>query len=278
MKRVWLNTALVRGRLSLSAHNRGLTLGDGLFETLAVKHGVALWRFEHLERMRQAADELGMAFPRDDIEDAIDALTYKVKESHVLRLTLIRGEGGRGLAGAAGKPTLMATLDPFDEALRFQPVSLITVKVRRNLFSVSSHLKTTSYADNIQAAREAVARGFDDGLMLNTAGRVASTTIGNIFLETAAGLVTPALTEGILPGVMRGAVIKLAKLAGVPVKEKQVKLSDVSKADFIFVTNSLRFVRPVTKLDDKRYTPRSTLMDHIVRGLLNAEQEQIILN
>jgi branched-chain amino acid aminotransferase len=278
MKRVWFNKGLVTGKLALSAQDRGLTLGDGLFETLAVNKGIALWRFEHIERMRKAANELGIPFPEADIENAIDALTHRSKDHHVLRLTLTRGEGGRGLAGDIAKPTLIGTLQPFDANLRFQPVSLATSTVRRNLHVPSSRMKTTSYIDNILAAREAHAAGADDALMLNTAGRVSCTSIGNVFLELGGELVTPSFNEGILPGIMRDAVIRLARHVGITVREKQVKATEPAKADFAFVTNSLRFVRPVSKLDGRRFSSRSKLVDRIVQGLLNAEQEQIILN
>jgi branched-chain amino acid aminotransferase len=278
MKRVWLNTALAEGKISLSAQDRGLTLGDGVFETIAVNQGIALWRFEHIERMRQAASELGIPFPEDAIENAIDALTHRAKAHHVLRLSLTRGEGGRGLAGSTTKPTLIGTLQPFDETLRFQTVSLMTSTVRRNLQSPSSRLKTLSYIDPVLAAREAASNGFDDALMLNTAQRVACCSIGNLFLDMDGTLLTPSLAEGILPGIMRASVIRLAKQAGVTVKEKQVKPADIARADGMFVTNSLRFIRAVTKCDAKRFSPRSKIIDRLVRGLLAAEQEQILLN
>ncbi len=278
MKRVWLNKAIVKGKLALSPDDRGLTLGDGVFETIAVNHSVALWRFEHIERMRNAAEELGIPFPEIEIENAIDALTHRTKTSHVLRLTLTRGEGGRGLAGDLGKPTLLGTLHPFELTLRFQPISLLTSSVRRNLHAPSSRIKSLSYIDNILAAREAHAKGVDDALMLNSAGRVASVSIGNVFLEVEGDLITPSLGEAVLPGIMREAIIKLAKQSGVTVREKQVKTTDIAKADAMFMSNSLRFVRSVSKCDGRRFTARSKILDMIVRGLLNAEQEQIILN
>jgi branched-chain amino acid aminotransferase len=278
MKRVWVNKGLVQGTVGLSVDDRGLTLGDGVFETIAVKAGVALWRFEHLERMRAAAAALGLAFPETDIENAVDALTHRVKAAHVLRLTLTRGVGGRGLAAPAGKPTLIGTVQPFDESLRFKPVTLATSSVRRNLHSPTSQLKTTSYMEQVLAAREAQAAGAEDAVMLNTAGRVACTSIGNIFMLSGTVLATPSLSEGILPGVMRAAVMALAGHAGLSVTEKRVKPGDLVEADVIFTTNSLRFLRPVAHLDGKRFATRSKLVDLLVQGLLNAEQEQIILN
>jgi branched-chain amino acid aminotransferase len=278
MKRVWLHSGLVTGNLALSAQDRGLTLGDGVFETLAVTKGVALWRFEHIERMRSAALALGIPFPEEMIENAVDALTYRARGSHVLRLTLTRGEGGRGLAGDIAKPTLIGTLVPFDEALRFQHMTIATSSVRRNLQSPATRIKTLSYIDNVLAAREAAQAGADDALMLNTAGRVACCSIGNIFLEKDGCLVTPSLSEGILPGVMRAAILRMAVQAGIMLKERQVKVADLANADCVFVTNSLRFIRSVSRCDGKRYATRSKLVDRLAQGLLNTEQEQIVLN
>jgi branched-chain amino acid aminotransferase len=278
MKRVWHNDKLVAGNISISAFDRGLTLGDGLFETIAVNNGVALWQFEHVERLRVSAREIGIPFPEEQIEDAVDALTHKVKGHHVLRLTLTRGEAGRSLAGEKAKATLIGTLLPFDAALRFQPASIITSNVQRSLSNPSSRHKTLSYMDNILAAREARSRHADDALMLNSAGRMACTTIGNVFLEIDGALVTPALSEGILPGIMRGAVIRIACEHGVKVRERQVRTQELAKADHVFITNSLRFLRSVRKLDGKRHATRSKIVSAIAQGLLKSEQDQLILD
>ena len=278
MKRIWFNMALHKGRIEMSPLDRGLALGDGLFETLAVNGDVALWRFEHVERLKKAADELGIPFPETEIENAIDALIHRLRGHQVMRLTLTGGEGGRGLAAAGKKPQLIGTLMPFDASLRFMPMTLVTSSVRRNLHAPSSRMKTLSYIDNIVAAREAVTRHVDDALMLNTAGRVACTTIGNLFVEKNGVLHTPAMSEGILPGVMRDAVVRVAKQSGIVVKEKLMKPGEVQNADALFVTNSLRFLRPVTKLDGVNYATRSELLAIIMLSLLKTEQEQLILN
>jgi branched-chain amino acid aminotransferase len=275
--RVWHEGKLLKGRVAISAFDRGLTLGDGIFETLAVVNGVALWRFEHLQRMQKAAQELGIPFPEDDIENCVDGLTHRAGGHSVLRLTLTRGESARGLAGDGKMPTLVGTLQSFDASLRFQPARLVTSTVRRNEHAPSSRIKTLSYVDNIMAAREADEMKADDALMLNTAGRIASATIGNVFMVNGDVLVTPALSEGILPGVMRQAVIAAAHLAGIKVKEKRLQPADAMTADGLFVTNSLRFVRPVTKLDSKRFRTTSKPMKTIIQALLQAEQEQLLL-
>jgi branched-chain amino acid aminotransferase len=154
----------------------------------------------------------------------------------------------------------------------------MTSAIRRNLNSPASRMKTLSYMDNVLAGREAASAGADDALMLNSAGRVASSTIANIFFEKEGALITPALSEGILPGVMRAAVIRAVKQLGVQVREKQNKPADIATADGLFLTNSLRFIRPVAMLDGKRYAPRSKIVDELSRALQNAETEQLVLS
>jgi branched-chain amino acid aminotransferase len=110
-------------------------------------------------------------------------------------------------------------------------------------------LKTLSYIDNIAAAREAWSHGMEDALMLNTAGNVACTTIANIFLLKGKTLVTPSRDQGILTGVTRQTLLHFAAHLGLTAEERAVKPDELTRADAVFLTNSLRFIRPVTALD-----------------------------
>lgn len=250
MRLVWCNGAMAEGPLALDAADRGITLGDGLFETLLTVNRTALWRNMHLARMEGSAHELGLPFDRDLADLALDTLLGLGGDAHqVLRLTLTRGSGVRGLAANGSSPTLLATLEPFDRALMFQPTGLITASVRRSPQSPAARLKTLSYIDNIVAAREAKARGYDDALMLNTRGAVACSTIANVFLLKGGRLITPNRDQGLLTGVMRQALIACAHRAGLEPQERSVKPSELATADAVFLTNSLRFLRPVTALD-----------------------------
>jgi branched-chain amino acid aminotransferase len=206
----------------------------------------------HFARLESSAKELGIGFDRDVLDDALSALLEDAPRSHqVLRVTLTRGSGARGLGASGGTPSLLLTLDPFDPALMFKPVALSSTAIRRNPHAVSSRLKTLSYIDNIAAAREAAARGAGDALMRNTKGAVACSSIANIFLLRGRTLITPARDQGILTGVMRQALIHSAARLGLVPEERAVKPSELKTADAVFLTNSLRFIRPVTSLDGK---------------------------
>jgi branched-chain amino acid aminotransferase len=241
---------MVDGALALDPRDRGLTLGDGLFETMLVVNRTALWRNMHLARLEGSAHELGIPLVRDLAEQALDTLLGLGTDRHqVLRLTLTRGPAARGLGGNGNRPMLLASLDPFDAGLMFQPTGLITASVRRSPQSPAARLKTLSYIDNIVAAREARARGHDDALMLNTRGAVACSTVANVFFVKGKKLMTPGRDQGLLTGVTRQALLAAAHRAGFTGAERSVKPSELLTADAVFLTNSLRLIRPVKSLD-----------------------------
>ncbi len=242
MNRVWFNGELIDGPLPLDPRDRGLLLGDGIFETILVADGKPVWLDRHLARMREAASELGIAFDEARIGEAVAAVLGPL-EIASLRLTLTRG------VALGGDSNLLATLTAIKSETQFQPVRLVTSAIRRNETAPSSRLKTLSYADSIAAARDAQSRGADDALMLNTAGFVASSTIANVFLLQDRTLVTPSLGQGILPGITRRVILDLAPSLGIQAIERPVGPNELAAADAVFLTNSLRLVRPVTELN-----------------------------
>ena len=259
MSNVWFNGAIVEGPLALDAADRGLTLGDGVFETIAVHGSKVIWLEAHLTRMASAALELGIGFERAKIEMGItEVMQHNHFPSASLRITLTRGVVQlRALTGSGANPNVIISLSQFD-AKDGQSITLATATIRRNETAPSSRLKTLSYIDNIAAAREVAARA-DDALMLNTKGNVACTSIGNLFLIRNNQLITPRFDQGILCGIARAKLLPEAQ-------EAVVTLADIFAADAVFRTNSLRLVTPVTKLDDKPLGMRS--LDDIKRLIL----------
>ncbi len=273
MSRTWFNGALIDGPLEVARGERGLLLGDGLFETMLVLNRTPLWGNMHLARLESAAHELGLGFHRDSLDDAIAEILDGIpKLHHVLRVTLTRGSAARGLAAVGGSSSLLLMLDAFDPAMMLKPVALSFTAIRRNPASVSCRLKTTSYIDNIAAAREAASHGVEDALMLNTAGNVACTTIANVFLLKGKALITPARDQGILTGVTRQTLLHSAAHLGLKPEERVVKPEELKDADAVFLTNSLRFIRPVTALDREPLAQAD--LSHLVQSLCEAARLQ----
>ena len=257
MSNIWFNGEFIEGKLSLDPADRGFTLGDGLFETIAVRGGRPIWLEAHLTRLKNAADELGIAF---DVAKAMTIVPLLMQKSvspyEVMRLTLTRGASGRGLTAEAKEPGVMMSLNPFDYGKQPQSIRLAISKIRRNETAPSSRLKTLSYIDGIAAAREIMNKA-DDALMLNMAGHVACTTIANVFLLKGDMLITPRDDQGTLLGITRQKLLGCASQLGLKAHQDVVKVDHLFEADAVFLTNSLRLVTAVTELDGRVLNQRS---------------------
>jgi len=246
--KIHLNGELVDAAAArIAPDDRGLTLGDGLFETIAVTKGAPKRLPAHLDRLRMNAKALGIPMPFTDkrLQDMVGALIAANDLSEAaLRITLTRGPGVRGLAPPDGAtPTLLITSG------ERPPLDSVTLMVasctRRNEHSPLARIKSLNYLDSILARQEAVAAGADDAVLLNTQGRVAEATAANIFLLVGGGLLTPPVSEGALPGIMRAEVIRLARA-----EERAVTVGDLEAASEMFLTNALG-IRPVVRVNGR---------------------------
>lgn len=236
------------GEARIDPTDRGFTLGDGIFETIAVRRNAVRHLAAHLARLRRGADLLGIPLPQSDqhIAEMIGAVvTANQLTDCVVRLTLTRGPGGRGIVPPANpSPTWVITAAPLPP-LPAPAKIVVATSTRRNEHSPLSRIKHLNYLDNILARREATEKGADDAVLLNTAGRVAETTVANIFMLIDGFMLTPPVADGALPGVMRAEAMKLARA-----EEKPVSVEMLKRAGEVFLTNALG-VRPVTHIDNQ---------------------------
>jgi branched-chain amino acid aminotransferase len=246
---------------TISIHDRGLTLGDGVFDTALVKDGQIIWEDLHIARLIRHAAAIGIMIKYDDIQaDMHRALVNFSNAYGALRTTVTRGVTGRGLWPQSEMiPTLFSTVQPFDPALIGAGVTLTTTTIRRNETSPTSCLKTLNYLDAVLAAREAHTKGFDDALFLNTQGRAACTTIANIFVLKGQTLLTPPLDDGAIDGIMRHTLLKNPP-QGFEARAQSLTLNDMEKADGLFLTNSLRLIRPVTRWNEINFDSSSAII------------------
>ncbi|SNB66266.1 branched-chain amino acid aminotransferase [Arboricoccus pini] len=258
--------------------DRGLLLGDGVFETVAIRNRTPFQIDAHLTRLNEGAARLGISFAIARASDAIHELAAAYdRPDAILRLTLTHGPSDRGLARPRSpEPTIFASISPWTPPRRAEPVRLVTASIRRNETSPSSRHKTLNYLDQIAALEEAGRRGADDALLLNTEGRPACASAANLFAVHGRTLLTPALDEGALPGTVRRALITAAPTLGFEPKETRISCAELLAADCVFLTNSVRFVRHVRMLDEKRYLDQSPYPDLIVNWLWAEMQRECV--
>jgi branched-chain amino acid aminotransferase len=246
MSSIWLNGEfLPADKPALLANDRGLTLGDGLFETIAVKAGTPLRLAAHFQRLRAGADFLGLSMPLADdvLADAVLGIAgANGLHDAAVRLTLTAGPAPRGLPRPAVlTPTLLLTAGPMPGEL--PPARLIiATRTCRNEQSPLSRLKTLNYLDSIIARNEAQARGADDAILLNSRGQVAEASAANLFARIDGHWLTPPVADGALPGTMRAALLK-AWGAG----ERSLLPVDLDRAEEIVLTTALG-IRPVASI------------------------------
>ena len=241
--------------LCLSAQDRGATLGDALFETFPIFGGKALWAKEHLDRLDAGCAVLRLKADRTICEKIIAHAEKEAANSPaILRLQVSRGVGQRGLHFPEPQtPFYMASLSPWSETMLKGSVRLGISPIRRNESSPVSQLKSANYLDNILALEGEKARGFDDTLMLNTQGNLACTTTGNIFFIKGRKLFTPSIDCGVLSGIVRQKLMKLASFSGLSPQEGIYNLEDIKSADVAFITNSARFMIPISHIEGEAF-------------------------
>jgi branched-chain amino acid aminotransferase len=244
----WVDGALVDAadaRVSIFDH--GLTVGDGVFETLKVHGGTPFAITRHLARLRRSASGLGLDVPLDDDElrDAISGVVDAGPDVGRVRITVTGGVAppgsGRGTAG----PTIIvagAPLEPWAEL-----ASVATVPWPRNERSAIAGLKTTSYAENVVALAHAHDRGAGEAIFGNLAGNLCEGTGSNVFVVIGGDVITPPLSSGCLAGITRDLVIE--RIGGVT--EADVPLSGLDDAVEIFLTSSTRDVQAVGAVDGR---------------------------
>ncbi len=256
-KLVYLNGNLVsENEAKVSVFDRGFLYGDGLFETMRAYAGKIFRLDRHLRRLFQAARMLSLSIPGGEEklrEDVYGTLKANNLEEAYLRLTISRGEGGRGPDVAdnfrASTVIVAKPLPLYPHRWYEEGVKAVVVKVRREETSPLSRIKSLNYLPNILAKLEARDKGAEEGLMLNSQGHLAEGAVSNIFLVRGGKLVTPSLESGVLPGITREAILELAPGQGLKASEREIRLTELKEAEEAFLTNSLREVLPLTRVD-----------------------------
>jgi len=271
---LWYDGKLVdAGKVPFDLSDRGLLLGDGLFETLPAFNGRPFLLNAHLDRIMSAGLRLGLPMDRATLESAVLALGSADPSACVIRLNATRGAGPRGLLPPKdAMPLVFATRAPWVRTSAFGEAKLVTASIRRNPTSPASSMKTLSYLDNVMGFQEAHAKGADDALFLTNTGHAACTSMANLFILNHNTLVTPPLDGNILPGIMRRFVMDTAASLGFEIKERAIMPADVTAADRVFATNSVRFITRITRVDQ---SPIGNRHDEAFELLSDAVADQV---
>jgi aminodeoxychorismate lyase len=248
----------------LSPLDRGFLYGDGLFETLKVEGGRVFFLERHLERLREGARFLKIPFPNDlDFPGIILDLQEKnqITGEVSAKICLSRGrhEGDLSLYAPTSPTVVILTAQrasPGPTAWDRGLSVTVEEEVRQNDTSGLCRLKTMNYLPYLLARTRAQEKGFEDAILTNTQNEICECTTSNLFFFREDRLETPAVACGLLPGILREAVMECMDQAGEPVREVKLTREVLRSCDEIFVTNSLLEVFPVGGVDLQDYPAR----------------------
>lgn len=223
----------------------GFFFGLGAFETIAVENGRPVLLAEHLDRLEGALRFLRIDMPKERVFERVQ---------HVLDSPSAEAPERQALKVAVTPHNLVATLRPntyTDEDYR-KGFSCDISSVLRNETSPFTFHKTLNYADCLYEKRRARQRCIDEPLFCNTQGHLCEGATTNLFIVRDGCIMTPPITDGLLPGIMRRFVMERADVG-----EATITVDDAKAADEMFLTNSLLGIMPVSRFCNHSYESRA---------------------
>lgn len=232
----------------VSAVDHGITVGDGVFETVRATGGHPFALTRHLKRLARSAAGLGMEGP--DLDLIADGVARAIAANPELddarvRITVTDGAGPLGSDRIPGEQTVIVALGGFPAIP--EQTDVVLSPWPRNEFGALAGLKTISYADNVRALAYARARGGSEAVFPNVSGNLCEGTGSNVFVVLGGRLLTPPLSSGALAGITRELVLEW--YGG---EEEDVSMERLPEITEAFLTSTGRDVQPIAHIDGQQ--------------------------
>jgi branched-chain amino acid aminotransferase len=244
-----------KSEAKVSVYDHGLLYGDGVFEGIREYEGVVFQLAEHICRLYRSAAAIKLSIPisMDAMTKAVvDTLKVNKLRDAYIRLIVTRGAGDMGVDPKnCANPTVIVIAESIEatygKVSREKGIRVGFVSTRRDVVDSTTHeVKSLNYLNSILAKIDANEAGWDDGIMLDHSGYVSETPTANVFMVVGVNtLVTPPATAGILNGITRKRVMKLARELGFNVVEKDITPFEFMTADEVFLTGTKAELVPV---------------------------------
>ena len=243
----------------MGSENRSFLYGDGLFESVRFQDGTLIYIDDHLERLVSGMFTLGLDTTFFNPLQICDLMLELCKQNELvdarIRLTVFRDAGGFYKPSSDNCSYLITAeaINPLliknDKGVRLGLYS----EIRKPINSLSG-IKSSNGLLYVLAARYARENNRDDSIILNEHGRICESTSSNLFLVFPNNrILTPPISEGILPGVMRKNLIKWLRENEYQVDEALVLTDDFYRAEEVFLSNAIQGVRWVIAFKERRY-------------------------
>lgn len=254
---VWLDGQLVAEEAArVSILDRGFLYGDGVYETLRLYRSIPFRLKAHLKRLAEAAAFLRLQL-REGPEGLENALRQTVEANAIseglVRITVTRGAAPGMELPKTPASTTVIQVRPLPDYARLQRTGVragIARTIRNKPLPLAA-VKSLNCLPNILALAEVHARGLEEALLLNEAGRVVEAAMRNVLVIAEDEVRTPPVSEGLLAGVTRAAVLELAPSCGLRPVEVPLTEADCLSAEEMFLASSGAELLPVVELEGR---------------------------
>lgn len=239
----------------LTVQNRSYKWGDGVFETMKVFDRRLLLADLHFERLftglRLLQIEPAKDFTKDRLLQNIASLCEQnnCPSSARIRLAVYRNE-----ANQTGYSIEAIPLDQNVNDWQTEGQVICLYPFARKSADAFANLKSANYLPYVLAQRFALTKGADDALVLNASNALCDSSKANIFLIKNNAVLTPALHQGCVNGIMRRVVMEAVKQNGYRLHNGEVTEADLLAADEVFLTNAIQIIRWVKRYKNKEYS------------------------
>lgn len=262
--KIWMNGKLVpykNAKVHVLTH--ALHYSTAIFEGIRcynTSQGPMIFRLpEHVDRLFKSAKMYSMKIPysKKEISDAIikTVKASKLKECYI-RPIAYYGHGVMGLTPTPNKIEVAIACWEWNlgessagkvHGARCKVSTWLRIDSRSQPMQAKA---ASNYANAALARVEALRDGYDEAIMLNYHGKVSEGSAENIFIVTKGEIATPPLNAGILDGITRDSIIKIARSEGLVVVERDIDREDMYVADEVFMTGTAAEVKSVTEIDN----------------------------
>ena len=263
----WNGKKVIGNQVNISPDNRSFLYGDGCFETMKMVNGKLLLQQYHFERLFSSVERLKLRFSpilnSHELLLQINELAESNNHSGFarIRLTIYRqAENNQQIGNEAGY--LIETMAGYEATQHFneQGLQLGIYKDVQKSCDLFSSIKSNNYLPYTMAKIWANENKLDDSIVCNSFGRVADSTIANVFIVENGTIKTPHLSEGCISGVMRRHLIACFKSENLPFKEEPITIDLLLNAAEVFLTNAIIGIKWVAKIDKSEYTNATSAM------------------
>lgn len=239
----------------LSADDRGLQYGDGVFRTLRVVGGQPRWWDEQIAKLTEDAVRLGLTAPDADVWEADLAQMALGGHDGIIKLVLTRGSGPRGYSPPVNVD--VRRICYFDAvAPAPTPSDGLTLRIcnlRLGWQPSLAGIKHLNRLENVLARAEWSSPEIHEGILLDQADNAISGVMSNLFVWRDQRLLTPQLDRCGVAGVARARLMRLARAHGIEVFETNLNLQALFDAEEVMVSNSVMGLRRVARLEDQSW-------------------------